>query len=354
MKITNSDISLSSQHTSVERNTVRESLRVQTGTSPSFENQSRLNNNNVQPASIVSISDAARTAQNQEIKEIKDAEENAENDPKMQLILRMVEAITGKKIELTKMKDAAPNPGAQQNIGKVAQATESGSQQRQVGPSIEYDRNESHYEAEQTTFSAQGSIRTADGKDIQFQLTLQMQREFIQESNVSIRAGDVQQKDPLVINFNGASAQLTDTKFAFDIDSDGKDEQISFTGLDSGFIALDKNHNGKIDNGTELFGTQSGNGFADLARYDSDGNKFIDENDAIYADLRILSKNASGQDELSTLAQRNVGALYLGSTSTPFSINGENNTSLGTVRSSGIYLTDDDRVGTLQQVDLSV
>lgn len=332
---------------------MRENLRVWTGNSrPNFEDQSRANNG-IQPAVIVSISEAARVAQNSEAEEIKNTVEDIENEPKIQLIRHMVEAMTGKKIDVLQMKDFALNPEAQQHGEDVAQATEARSQQR-VGWGVEYDYHESHYEAEQTTFSAQGSIRTADAHDIQFQLKLQMQREFMQESNISIRAGDAQRKDPLVINFNGASAQLTDTKFAFDIDSDGIDDQISFTGLNSGFLALDKNHNEIIDSGTELFGTQSGNGFADLARYDSDGNQWIDEYDAIYADLHVWSKDANGQDELTTLAQRNVGALYLGNTTTPFAINNTNNTSLGVVRSSDVYLAEEGGVGTLQQIDLSV
>lgn len=42
-------------------------------------------------------------------------------------------------------------------------------------------------------------------------------------------------------------------------------------------LSLDQNGNGEIDNGTELFGTKSGDGFADLARYDLDYNGWIDE-----------------------------------------------------------------------------
>lgn len=197
-------------------------------------------------------------------------------------------------------------------------------------------------------------VRTADGQEIRFDLQLQMQREFTQESDIAIRAGDaVRRKDPLVINFNGTAAQLTDSKFTFDIDSDGQKDQIAFVGSGSGFLALDRNRNGKIDNGTELFGAQSGNGFADLAQYDSDGNHWIDQNDAVYADLRVWSRSADGQDQLATLAQRNVGALYLGSVDSPFAINRADNSSLGVVRSSGIYLSEDGSAGTLQQLDLT-
>ena len=58
---------------------------------------------------------------------------------------------------------------------------------------------------------------------------------------------------------------VSDMKFKFDIDSDGKVDEISFVGKSSGFLALDKNEDGKINDGSELFGTKSGDGFSDLA-----------------------------------------------------------------------------------------
>lgn len=348
MKIDSSTVTLTSQHASVERDTVRESLRFWTGGArPDFEGQAR---GLSRASAVVSISEAARAAQSQEAEAISDSAEEAENDPKVQLILRMVEALTGRKIKLFKADDLQPDAETQNRLDKAGEAT----QQQRAGWGLEYDYHASHYEAEQTRFSAQGIIKTADGKEISFNLELVMSRDYYEETNVSLRAGDAVRKDPLVINFDGTAAELTDAKFAFDIDADGTADSISFVGPGSGFLALDRNANGKIDNGSELFGTQSGNGFADLARYDSDGNLWIDENDAVYADLRIWSKDAAGADSLATLAQRNVGALYLGNVATPFTLNTAGNENLGQVRSSGIYLSENGAAGTLQQVDLAV
>ena len=54
------------------------------------------------------------------------------------------------------------------------------------------------------------------------------------------------------------------------------------------------------------------------------------------------------------LAQRGVGALYLDSVETPFSLTDSENRLLAQVRASGVYLREDGGVGTLQQVDLAV
>lgn len=353
MKISNSTVALESAHVSVERTTVRETLRFWTGnTRPDFEGRGRSNTPG-RSAAVVVLSDQAMAAQGQEAEAIQNSADEAANDPRTQLIVYMLEALTGRKIRLVRAEDIAPDAETQKSLQEASQAIQAAEQQR-AGWGMEYDRQETHYESEQTAFSAQGVIKTADGREINFSLDLAMRREYYEETSTSVRAGDAMRKDPLVINFSGTAAQLTDTKFAFDIDSDGRKDNISFTAPGSGFLALDRNGNGSIDNGNELFGTQSGNGFADLAQYDSDGNHWIDENDAVFAQLKILSKDASGNDNLSTLAGRGVGALYLGKISTPFSVNSAGNANLGQVRSSGIYLNENGSTGTLQQVDLAV
>lgn len=353
MKIASSIVSLESQHASAEQHSVSETLRFWKGSQrPDFEGQGRAADNS-RPAVLVTISDAAKIAQSEEAEAVRDSLEDAENDPKVQLILRMVELMTGYKVRLVKQEDLQIDQPTQQNIDQAQQAAQPAQQQR-AGWGLEYDYHETHYEAEQTHFSAEGVIRTADGREISFNLQLSMSRAFYEETNVSIRAGDAVRKDPLVINFDGTAAQLTDTKFAFDIDADGKQDNISFVGPGSGFLALDLNGDGKINDGSELFGAKSGDGFGDLAKYDSDGNQWIDENDAVYSALRIWTRDLSGNDRLTSLSNQKVGALYLGNLATPFSIKDSNNTEQGLVQASGVYLNEDGTPGTLQQIDLSV
>lgn len=77
------------------------------------------------------------------------------------------------------------------------------------------------------------------------------------------------------------------------------------------------NGDGCVNNGSELFGTCSGDGAADLAGLDSDGNRWLDEADAAYDTLRVWQRDERGQSTLSSLRERGVGALYLGSSETP-------------------------------------
>nr|MBP7525716.1 VCBS repeat-containing protein [Propionivibrio sp.] len=161
-------------------------------------------------------------------------------------------------------------------------------------------------------------------------------------------------KDPLVINFGGTAAQLTSQRFKFDLDADGKTEDINFVAGGSGFLALDRNGDGKINDGAELFGAKTGNGFAELAALDADKNGWIDENDASYADLRVWTKDGAGKDKFSTLKQANVGAISLSHIATQFDLKDAQNVSQGEIKASGIYLQETGAVGTIQQIDLTV
>lgn len=210
-------------------------------------------------------------------------------------------------------------------------------------------------ETENTSFSSVGMVKTADGREINFGISLEMSRSFEASYGSYWEQKDVIYTDPLVINLDTDAASVSDQKFLFDLDCDGKEEDISYLGKGSGFLSLDKNGDGVINDGSELFGTKSGNGFKDLAVYDEDGNGWIDENDSVFNQLKVWTKNDDGTDRLVDLKKAGVGAIYLGNVETPFSLNSmENNQNHAVIRSSGIFLKESGEAGTVQHVDFSV
>lgn len=208
-------------------------------------------------------------------------------------------------------------------------------------------------ETEETSFAAKGTVRTADGREISINLDVSMSRSFTQYFEEELSIMKVNTCDPLVINFEGNVADLTDQKFLFDIDGDGDKEEISNLAGGSGYLALDKNGDGIINDGKELFGPNSGNGFADLAAYDQDGNGWIDEADPIWSKLKIWCRNEDGTDSLYTLSDKGVGAICLQNTSTDFSVKGADNQTNGIIRSTGIFLYENGNVGTVQHLDVA-
>lgn len=209
-------------------------------------------------------------------------------------------------------------------------------------------------ESESTTFASKGMVQTADGRNIDFNVEVSMSRAFMSQID-TLEVKDYIKTDPLMINLDTNIGSVSDQKFFFDLDSDGKEEQISFAGKGSGFLALDKNGDGKINDGSELFGTGSGDGFRDLAAYDEDGNGWIDENDSVFSKLRVWTKDENGNDYLIDLKKADVGAIYLSNADTQFSLKDEENNLNAEIKKTGIYLKESSgAVGTLNHVDLVV
>lgn len=214
-------------------------------------------------------------------------------------------------------------------------------------------RVETLSESETTQFSAQGTVRTKDGQTLGFALDLDMRREFSCTSD-EIHTNTVALRDPLVLSFDGKACELADKRFTFDLDADGQPDSIPFLAPDSGFLAIDRDQDGRIADGSELFGTRSGDGFADLRTYDLDGNGWIDEADPVYDRLRVWRHEADGTDQVKDLREADIGAVYLGSAASAFKLANADGQTLGQVRSSGIYLRENGGVGVIQHVDLSV
>ena len=209
-------------------------------------------------------------------------------------------------------------------------------------------------ESESTTFASSGMVKTQDGRSIDFNIEVSMSRAFTSQIN-TLTTQNYIKTDPLVINLDTDIGSVTDQKFLFDLDSDGDEEEISFAGKGSGFLALDRNGDGRIGDGSELFGTKSGDGFKDLAAFDEDGNGWIDENDSIYSKLKVWTKDEAGNDYLINLKDADVGAIYLDNAHTQFSLKDGNNRLNGEIKKTGIYLHESTgAAGTLNHVDLAV
>lgn len=209
-------------------------------------------------------------------------------------------------------------------------------------------------ESESTSFRTQGTVKCADGREISFNLNLEMSRSFQEYYEENVSYMQTSMCDPLIINLNGNIADLSDQTFFFDLDGDGQEDEINRLAKGSGFLALDKNGDGVINDGTELFGAQSGDGFADLAAYDTDHNGFIDEGDEIWDKLKIWVMDENGNQQLYTLKEKGVGAICLQNSAANFAITDEQNQTRGMIRKTGVFLFENGNAGTVQHVDMTL
>lgn len=341
MIIDNATIKMQANHVQQQKSTRTESLKIwQNRPEPQVQRPSK---------DSLKLSDAAKASGTEKTDLDLEQPLDSMDSVSLQIIRRMLKELTGHEIKLFSPQDL------QGKVDEISyqEPQQAPTQQQSSGMGLVYERSSTYFESESTSFNAEGSITTKDGKSIDFSVSLSMSRSFYTESNLNIRVGDAAKTDPLVINFDGNAAELTDTYFEFDIDSDGSLDQIATLKSNSGMLALDKNQDGIVNDGSELFGPKTGNGFTELAAYDEDNNQFIDEADSIYQQLRIWQRHEDGSQQLIALGEKNIGAIYLGHVTTPFQLKTEDNQSLGEVASSGVYLTEQGTVGTIQQINFT-
>jgi hypothetical protein len=269
------------------------------------------------------------------------------NEIRSQTINYLLQMLFGKRVTT-----ASDLSGLSSSNDTASTATDTGSTDYTM-QTTRYTSYFIHHEDETTEFNAKGSVVTADGRSIDFSIGLSMSRSFTEAASEYIDFTQPVLCDPLVINLDTGFAGVSDQQFFFDLDCDGTEEEISQLSSGSGFLALDQNEDGVINDGSELFGTASGNGFADLAKYDEDGNGWIDEADSIFQKLKIWVKDENGNDQLYSLKDAGVGALYLGSSSTPFSLTDAANNTNAVIRQTGLFLYENGNAGTMQQLDLA-
>lgn len=202
-------------------------------------------------------------------------------------------------------------------------------------------------ETESCTFSASGNICLADGSTRQFDVGYHMERS---EESTRLTTGVF--RDPLVLDFGEPGTKLNEQSVDFDLDSDGKVESMRMPAGHSAMLFHDINGNGIADNGSELFGPATGNGFGELAKLDSDGNGWIDEGDAAYDDLMLWHFSDDGQSRYESLEDAEIGALATLSAETPFTLK-EDGEAVGQVRASGVWLGEHSGAGIIRQIDVA-
>lgn len=358
MKVASSILDLSAAHTNVSKDEARGQLQVWSGARSTANpvrslpatgarlsmGEDRLSLSGNRPKQF---SPTHQSTKHAKASHVQKSSEAPTADHKLLMLKRIVEAMTGKEIHLTDVREFQ---------GEIEAASMEGSQDiiqaYQANSGMTYIQTTSHYEYQETQFSVSGSIMTADGQEIEFSLSLKMTREIYQEDSLTLLTGNGPATDPLVLNFEGKAAELSNMTFAFDLDVDGSKEQVPFFRSGRGFLVFDRNQDGIINDGRELFGPSTGDGFKELAQFDDDGNLWIDENDPIFHRLAVWTKDESGTDKLESLEEKGVGAISLTNIETPFDLKDAANELQGQVRTTGIYLGESGSVNTIQQIDL--
>jgi hypothetical protein len=150
---------------------------------------------------------------------------------------------------------------------------------------------------------------------------------------------------PIVLDLDGDGVETTSVNAGgyFDHDGNGFAEQTGLAASDDGTLVMDRNNDGIINDGKELFGnetlladgTKAANGFQALADLDSNADGKIDINDTAFAQLKVWQDidgdGYSASDELKTLSDLGIQSINTGYVdSTTIDANGNEQVQAGT------------------------
>lgn len=313
MRVADSSINLQSSHLSYARYRREERLAVRY--SPAHHTQAA-------PAQPEAKVPQTTTGEN---------ESSSTGDAKLDLAILILERLLGGHVQPLHLEAARPPESTTTT---------------QAGISLRYDLVESWQEGEDTSVRAEGTVLTGDGKEIRFRLELHLARQLYREHRLSSSLGSAAE-DPLVLALQDGSPAFTGERLSFDLHGNGTREALPLPAPGTFYLALDRDGDGHIGNGSELFGPTSGDGFADLAQHDGDSNGWIDSADPIYGKLLLWDGHSS-----KSLAQTGIAAVYLGRVASPFSLRTPDQAPLAQIRSTGIYLHQDNSAGVVQQLNL--
>lgn len=169
-------------------------------------------------------------------------------------------------------------------------------------------------------------------------------------TNFSNANSFVERRDPLSLDLDGDGIETVGANagITFDFDGDGLKTGTGWVKGDDGFLVLDRNGNGQIDNGGELFGVdtvkangqKATDGFDALKDFDSNGDGVFDAQDTQFANVKIWQDtNQDGiaqNGELKTLAEHNIVAINLDAKASNHNSNGNLISAIGSfVRGDG-------------------
>ncbi|MCF2860318.1 hypothetical protein L1286_22820 [Pseudoalteromonas sp. SMS1] len=276
---------------------------------------------------------------------VSESELSMQTDAKTYILKLLVQKLTGKDVEW--FGDVVGKDLSHMEMSRLISRVGGEEAEQNDATQIIVERLTQEYQS--NALQMDGQLTLEGGKQINFAF-----KALFEQSHTSYQRTieNVNMKDPLIISFTNKSVELDNKNMRFDIDADGKADSFAYLKKGYGYLALDLNKNDLIDNGNELFGALSGNGFADLSLYDEDGNGFIDENDEVFDSLKVWIKNA-GEDKLLSLQEANIGAIGLQNVDTPLNIR-EQGELKGAVRKSGFYLDEEGNANLIQQVDYVV
>jgi hypothetical protein len=192
-------------------------------------------------------------------------------------------------------------------------------------------------EQQQLNFAMQGEF-IIDNKKVNLNYQLNLKASYSSIHSIETTAAAL--KDPVVIQFGTRSIGYITDYTKFDINNDNKQNDLPIFSGDVGYLIFDKNNNHHVDNGGELFGPTTNNGFSELAQLDSNNNGFFDNQDDKYSQIYIWqpkqtkpnsNEQSPNKQNLVSLSQAGIKAISLNAITTQFNFRDQSKDNKGEI-----------------------
>jgi hypothetical protein len=163
-------------------------------------------------------------------------------------------------------------------------------------------------------------------------------------------------KDPIILQFGSQGLGRIEGHKSFHINQDNTVDALPLFSGDVGYLVYDKSQNNQADDGSELFGPQTGQGFLELTALDSNKNGFIDAEDEQFEQLYLWqpSEDNSQAEQWLSLKEAKIQAISLSTSTTPFDFYDQQGKIEAQLRQSSFSISDNGIGRGVHQVDVRI
>ncbi|MBL4942539.1 MAG: hypothetical protein JKY81_12870 [Colwellia sp.] len=278
---------------------------------------------------------------------------------KLQLMTLILERFIGRELDISAFSYFTNNEKVNNNFELINQTFSAinaelvtiGEQSFQQGDLLSVEQWTTS--KQQLSYQIQGKFNINDqALSLNYNFTLSSERTSYSKIEMSAAA----LKDPLIVQFGAQSLGKITGQKNFLINQDNTLDKLPIFSGDVGYLVFDQNNNQQADDGSELFGPQTGQGFAELARLDSNNNGFIDAEDKDFERLYLWQPNAdnSQTERWLSLQEAKIQAISLSAISTPFDFYDQQGQLQAQLRQSSFAISDEGYGRGVHQVDVRI
>ena len=201
-------------------------------------------------------------------------------------------------------------------------------------------------------YQVQGVFNVND-QELSLDYNFALSSEHVSYSKIEMSAAAL--KDPIIVQFGSQGLGNIKGQKEFAINQDNTLDSLPIFSGDVGYLVYDKNQNQQADDGSELFGPKTGQGFAELAQLDSNNNGFIDVGDQQFEQLYLWQPSDDNQTEQwLSLKEANIQAISLSAISTSFDFYDQQGKVQAQLRQSSFAISEDGFGRGVHQIDVRI